>query len=123
LRGATIVKRRLLVYNCAKWLELRRIALKPSGEEIIVNAKEKYQKLLLSPIGRFDQMNDTFRRARYDPEWIERARAFYGPAHQTSPTGRAAGEVAERRPIKPPFVLVSGAVLHDGIARKLLHGV
>jgi len=65
-------------------------------------------------------MNDMFRRARYDPEWIERVRAFYGPAHQTSPGG---GGVAERRPMKPPFWLVSGAILYDGIGRKLLPGV
>jgi reductive dehalogenase len=45
-----------------------------------MNNKKKYQKLLMGPIERFDQMNDMFRRARYDPEWIERARAFYGPA-------------------------------------------
>lgn len=45
-----------------------------------MNAKEKYQKLLVGPIERFDQMNDMFRRARYDPEWIERAQAFYGLA-------------------------------------------
>ena len=45
-----------------------------------MNNKEKYQKLLVGPIARFDQRKDMFKRARYDPEWIERARAFYGPA-------------------------------------------
>jgi reductive dehalogenase len=44
-----------------------------------VNAKEKYQKLLVGPIERFDQMDDMFRRAKCDPEWIERAKPFYGP--------------------------------------------
>jgi len=44
-----------------------------------MNAKEEYQKLLVGPIERFDQMDDMFRRAKYDPEWIERAKPFYGP--------------------------------------------
>jgi len=57
-----------------------------------MNAKEKCQKLQVGPIERFDQMNNMFRRARYDPEWMEWAKAFYGPAHQTSPTGGAAGK-------------------------------
>jgi len=39
----------------------------------MVNTKEQYQKLLVSPIERFDQMS------------------------------------VERRPMKPPFLLVSGA--------------
>ena len=51
------------------------------------NNKEKYQKLLVGPIGRFDQRNDMFRRARYDPEWIEQARAFYGPAQVQDKAG------------------------------------
>jgi len=41
----------------------------------------KFRELLVGPIERFDQMNDMFRRARYDPQWIERARPFYG-THQ-----------------------------------------
>jgi len=45
-----------------------------------VNAKEKYRKLLVGSIERFDQRNDMFRRSRYDSKWIERAAAFYGPA-------------------------------------------
>jgi epoxyqueuosine reductase len=57
------------------------------GEEAIVNSKEKYQKLLVGPIERFDQMNDMFRRARYDPEWIERAQAFYGPSQVQDKAG------------------------------------
>ena len=44
----------------------------------IVNDKEKYHKLLVGPIERFDQRNDMFRRSRYDPEWSERAEAVYG---------------------------------------------
>ncbi len=43
-----------------------------------MNDREKYQKLLVGPIERFDQRNDMFRRSRYDPEWIERAEPFYG---------------------------------------------
>ena len=31
-----------------------------------MNDKEKYPKLLVRPIERFDQMKDMFRRARYD---------------------------------------------------------
>jgi reductive dehalogenase len=54
-----------------------------------VNNREKYQKLLVGPIERFDQMNDMFRRARYDPEWIERARAFYGPFQVQDKAGYA----------------------------------
>jgi len=53
----------------------------------VVNAKEKYQKLLPGPIERFDQRNDILRRTRYDPEWIERAAAFYGPAHVRDKSG------------------------------------
>ena len=52
-----------------------------------MNNKKKYQKLLVGPIERFDQMNDMFRRARYDPEWIERAQAFYGPAQVQDKAG------------------------------------
>ena len=52
-----------------------------------MNTKEKYQKLLVGPIERFDQRKDMFRRARYDPEWIERARAFYGPAQVQDKAG------------------------------------
>ena len=43
-----------------------------------MGAQEEYQKLLVGPIERFDQRNEMFRRARYDPEWIERAHPFYG---------------------------------------------
>lgn len=60
---------------------------KLTGEEDIVHDKEKYQKLLVGPIERFDQMNDMFRRARYDPEWIERAKPFYGPAQVQDKAG------------------------------------
>jgi epoxyqueuosine reductase len=52
-----------------------------------VNDKEKYRKLLVGPIERFDQMNDMFRRAKYDPEWIDRAQAFYGPAQVQDKAG------------------------------------
>jgi epoxyqueuosine reductase len=48
-----------------------------TGEEDMVSDKEKYQKLLVGPIERFDQRKDMFRRAKCDPEWIERARVFY----------------------------------------------
>jgi epoxyqueuosine reductase len=44
-----------------------------------VTDKERYEKLLVGPIERFDQRSDMFRRARYDPEWIERTGAFYDP--------------------------------------------
>ena len=52
-----------------------------------MNDKEKYQKLLVGPIERFDQINDMFRRAKYDPEWIDRAQAFYGPAQVQDKAG------------------------------------
>jgi reductive dehalogenase len=52
-----------------------------------VSDKERYQGLLVGPIDRFDQRNDMFRRARYDPEWIERAGAFYGPAQVQDKAG------------------------------------
>jgi epoxyqueuosine reductase len=52
-----------------------------------VNDKERYQKLLVGPIERFDQRNDMFRRARYDPQWIERARPFYDPGQVQGRTG------------------------------------
>jgi epoxyqueuosine reductase len=44
-----------------------------------VTDREKYQKLLVGPIERFDQRNDMFRRTRYDPVWVKRAKKFYGP--------------------------------------------
>jgi epoxyqueuosine reductase len=43
-----------------------------------LNSRQRYQKLLVGPIERFDQRKDMFRRSRYDPEWIARSRAFYG---------------------------------------------
>jgi epoxyqueuosine reductase len=43
-----------------------------------VSDNHRYQELLVGPILRFDQRNEMFRRARYDPEWIERAQPFYG---------------------------------------------
>ena len=52
-----------------------------------MNDKEKYQSLLVGPINRFDQRSDMFRRARYDPGWIERARTFFGPAQVRDKTG------------------------------------
>ena len=39
--------------------------------------RKRYEKALVGPIERFDQMNEMFKRARYDPEWIERSKAFY----------------------------------------------
>ncbi|MCP4677337.1 MAG: hypothetical protein GY854_17850 [Deltaproteobacteria bacterium] len=44
-----------------------------------MNSKDKYKELIEGPVERFDQRNDMFRRARYDPEWMERATGFYGP--------------------------------------------
>jgi hypothetical protein len=82
-----MIKARLLVYHCVKWLGLKPFASKPPREEDTVNAKEKYQKLQVGHIERFDQMS------------------------------------VERRPMKPPFLLVGGAVLNDRIGRKLLHRV
>ena len=52
-----------------------------------MNAREKYRKTLVGPIERFDQRNDMFRRARYDPQWIERAAPFYDPAHVRDKAG------------------------------------
>ena len=49
--------------------------------------KEKYQKLLVGPIERFDQRHDMFRRTRYDPEWVERASTFYGPLQPRDRSG------------------------------------
>ena len=45
----------------------------------MVNNKEKYARLLVGPIKRFDQRKEMFKRAKYDPQWIERSRPFYGP--------------------------------------------
>ena len=53
----------------------------------IVTDKEKYQKLLVGPIERFDQRNDMFRRTRYDPEWVKRAEPFYGPIRPRDKAG------------------------------------
>ena len=42
-----------------------------------MNSTEKYQKMLIGPIKRFNQRNDVFRRTDYDPEpmkWKERFR-------------------------------------------------
>ena len=52
-----------------------------------MNNKERYRELLVGPIERFDQHNDMFRRSRYDPEWVERASAFYGPAQVRDKAG------------------------------------
>lgn len=52
-----------------------------------MNAREKYRKLLVGPIERFDQRNDMFRRARYDPQWIERAKPFCGQAQVQDKAG------------------------------------
>jgi len=52
-----------------------------------MNDKEKHQELLVGPIERFDQRNDILKRARYDPEWIERAKAIYGPAQVQDKAG------------------------------------
>ncbi|MFQ6101400.1 MAG: reductive dehalogenase [Anaerolineae bacterium] len=54
-----------------------------------MSGKEKYQEFLVGPIERFDQRNDMFRRSRYDPEWIERAGSFYGPAQVQDKPGYA----------------------------------
>ena len=45
-----------------------------------MNDKARYQKFLVGPIERFDQRNEMFKRARYEPKWIERASAFNGPS-------------------------------------------
>jgi hypothetical protein len=45
----------------------------------MVSETRRYQQLLVGPIQRFDQHNDMFRRDRYEPEWIDRAKALNGP--------------------------------------------
>lgn len=62
----------------------------------MVNSKERYQKLLVGPIERFDQRNDMFRRSRYDPEWIERGGSFYGPAKVQDKAGYTPEDYALR---------------------------
>ena len=47
------------------------------SKAIIVDNKERYQKLLVGPIERFDQRSDMFRKAKYDPGWMERSTPFY----------------------------------------------
>jgi epoxyqueuosine reductase len=61
-----------------------------------VKDKERYQQLLIGPIKRFDQRNDMFRRSRYDPEWIERAGTFYGPAQVRDKAGYTQEDYALR---------------------------
>ncbi|HID64951.1 MAG TPA: reductive dehalogenase [Anaerolineae bacterium] len=61
-----------------------------------MNAKEKYQSLLVGPIERFDQRNDMFRRARYDPVWRERAKRYYGPAQGQDRAGYTQEDYALR---------------------------
>ena len=61
-----------------------------------MNSKERYQKLLIGPIERFDQRNDMFRRSRYDPVWIERAKSFYGPAQVQDKPGYTQEDYALR---------------------------
>lgn len=38
--------------------------------------REKFEALLVGPIDRFDQRNDMFRRAKYEPEWVKRSAPF-----------------------------------------------
>jgi reductive dehalogenase len=47
------------------------------SKAIIMDNKERYQKLLVGPIERFDQRSDMFRKAKYDPGWMERSAPFY----------------------------------------------
>jgi hypothetical protein len=61
-----------------------------------MSSKERYQQLLIGPIERFDQRNDMFRRSRYDPEWIERAGTFYGPAQVRDKAGYTQEDYALR---------------------------
>lgn len=49
--------------------------------------EERYQAYLVGPIPRFDQRNEMFKRARYDPQWMEWASAFYGPAQVRDKAG------------------------------------
>jgi epoxyqueuosine reductase len=44
----------------------------------MTNSRDRYEKLLVGTIDRFDQRQDMFRRSRYDPEWAKRSKAFYG---------------------------------------------
>jgi epoxyqueuosine reductase len=52
---------------------------KNARKRVMTSEKKKYQELLVGPIHRFDQRNDMFRRAKYEPEWIEHAKALDGP--------------------------------------------
>ena len=54
-----------------------------------MNSRDKYKELTKGPVERFDQRNDMFRRARYDPEWMERATKFYGPMQVKDKPGYA----------------------------------
>jgi len=40
----------------------------------------KYQELLVGPIERFDQINTIFKRAVFDPVWVERSKVLNEPA-------------------------------------------
>jgi epoxyqueuosine reductase len=44
----------------------------------VVNVRERYQQVLVGPIERFDQRNDIFRRAKYDPKVIRWRARFDG---------------------------------------------
>ena len=39
--------------------------------------QERHKRTLVGPIERFDQINEMFKRARFDPEWIDRSQPFY----------------------------------------------
>jgi len=62
----------------------------------VADDRQRYRKLLVGPIERFAQRNDMFRRARYDPEWMERSRPFYDPSPAPDKPGYAEEDYALR---------------------------
>jgi reductive dehalogenase len=56
----------------------------------------KYQKLLVGPIERFDQINTMFKRAVFDPVWVERSRVLYEPISAKNRAGYTQEDYALR---------------------------
>jgi hypothetical protein len=48
---------------------------------------DRYQASLVGPIERFDQMNEMFKRGRFEPEWAVRANAFFGHDREQEKNG------------------------------------
>jgi epoxyqueuosine reductase len=52
-----------------------------------VNNRKRYQQLLVGPVERFDQRNDIFRRAKYDPQVMRWRAAFDAAAPKPDKPG------------------------------------